>query len=290
MQETKQVIIEHNLTIREISNKLAWQKVIKYPVLFTFIAKIYTLKTPLKSGEYEFTAHISPWQTLQILGQGKSIIHKLIIPEGLTVSDIIDKVKSEPRLLGKLNEEIPEGSLMPSTYFFSYGDKKDKIINWMRRLMSENLDKLLPMSRYFKSSEEILTLASIIELETNIDEEKPIIAAVFLNRLKKGMRLQSCATVIYALTQGKFKLNRPLCKNDLIIASPYNTYYINGLPPTPIACPGIKSLEAVVNPDNSPVLYFVLTTKGNHHFSNNLQEHNKYKRKLTTLHKQSLTD
>lgn len=290
LREVKDIIIEHKLSTHEISNKLYTENVISFPTIFWIISKCYSFKNPLKSGEYRFTTKISPYQVLQILSSGKSIIHKFVIPEGATVSEIIGLINHEKRLFGEINYTIPEGFLMPSTYFFSYGDHKEHIINQMRKNMSAALDKVmvnLPANSAIRTRAEVLTLASIIEKETYLDEERPLVAAVFLNRLKLGMKLQADPTTIYAITNGKFKLNRPLSKKDLAIKLPHNTYYIFGLPPTPICCPGLKSLEAAAHPISSNALYFVISGTGGHSFSNNLAEHNKNIYKYKNQHNDS---
>ncbi len=145
--------------------------------------------------------------------------------------------------------------------------------------MSANLDKVmqnLAPDSPLKTRLEVLTLASIIEKEAGSNAEKPIIAAVFINRLKKNMKLQADSTTIYALTEGKFKLARALTKKDLLQELPYNTYYIKGLPPGPISCPSLKSLEAVVKSAKTDALFFVVDGKGGHNFSNNLNDHNRF--------------
>lgn len=201
------------------------------------------------------------------------------MPEGTVVQEVVKKINEETCLVGEIKGIIPEGFLMPSTYFFSYGDQKERIINQMRNLMSNNLDKVminLSPDSPLKTRLDILTLASIVEKEAGSDAEKPIIAAVFLNRLKKNMKLQADPTTIYALTEGKFKLARALTKKDLLQELPYNTYYIKGLPPGPISCPSLKSLEAVVKPAKTDALFFVVDGKGGHNFSNNLNDHNRF--------------
>lgn len=279
LAQTKTIIIEPKLSINQIVTKLYSNKVIKYPEVFKIIAKIYSIKNPLKSGEYIFTHNISPLQTLRVLASGKSVIHKIIVPEGTVVQEVVKKINEETLLVGEIKGIIPEGFLMPSTYFFSYGDQKERIINQMRNLMSNNLDKVminLSPDSPLKTRLDILTLASIVEKEAGSDAEKPIIAAVFLNRLKKNMKLQADPTTIYALTEGKFKLARALTKKDLLQELPYNTYYIKGLPPGPISCPSLKSLEAVVKPAKTDALFFVVDGKGGHNFSNNLNDHNRF--------------
>ncbi len=279
LAQTKTIIIEPKLSINQIVTKLYSNRVIKYPEIFKIIAKIYSIKNPLKSGEYIFTHNISPLQTLRVLASGKSVIHKITVPEGTVVQEVVKKINAEKRLIGEIKEIIPEGYLMPSTYFFSYGDQKERIIDQMRNLMSNNLDKVmmnLSPDSPLKTRLDILTLASIIEKEAGSDAEKPIIAAVFLNRLKKNMKLQADPTTIYALTEGKFKRARPLTRKDLLQELPYNTYYTKGLPPGPISCPSLKSLEAVVKPTKTDALFFVGDGKGGHNFSNNINDHKRF--------------
>lgn len=274
---TQTIIIEPKLSTEMIADRLKQYNVIKYEKFFGLLAKIYTSKHPLKSGEYVFTASISPWQVLKILSTGKSIVHKMIIPEGATVNDIINKINSEPRLFGVIKGEIPEGYLMPSTYFFSYGDLREQIVDQMRKKMTLALDEVmikLTLNSPLRTRLEVLVLASIIEKEAMLDIERPMIAAVFLNRLKKGMKLQADPTTIYAITEGKYKLNRFLNRIDLKHVSPYNTYYTLGLPPGAICCPGIKSLQAVVEPASSTSLYFVVNGTGGHNFATTLEQHN----------------
>lgn len=273
----RDLIIEPGLSTDKISLRLANQGIITHPQLFEIIGKLYSLYLPLKSGEYRFTAHITPIQILEKLGTGRSIIHKLLIPEGYTVSEIVEALNLEKLLTGKIIEDIPEGFLMPSTYYYSYGDKRQKIIDKMRNKMSGTLDEImlkLPKDSPVKTRREVLILASIIEKEAGNDSERTSVAAVFLNRLKKGMKLQADPTSVYAITKGKYKLNRQLTKKDLKIESPYNTYHVSGLPAGPISCPGRKSLEAVVNPAPIDSLYFVVDGKGGHRFSNTLKKHN----------------
>jgi UPF0755 protein len=279
LAENKTVIIKPKLPIDQIALILNDNKIIKYPQLFTFLAKIYSLKHSIKSGEYIFTQNISPMQTLRILSSGKSIIHKLVVAEGTTVHEIITRINNEERLLGEILGVIPEGFLMPATYFFVYGDQKEQIIDQMRKLMSVQLDKAmenLSPNSPLKTRLDVLILASIIEKEASLDAEKPLIAAVFINRLNKRMKLQADPTTIYAITLGKEKWGRSLTRKDLMIESPYNTYYITGLPMGAISCPGKKSIESVVNPAKIDSLYFVVDGKGGHNFSNNLSEHNRH--------------
>lgn len=283
LDQEKIIIIQPKLSIHKISKLLAKEKVIRYRSLFEFIAKIYSYHAPLKSGEYEFTRKITPYQVLNKLASGKSVVHRLFIPEGLMVSEIVEKLNSEERLVGTINSAIPEGYLMPSTYFYSYGDQREKIIDTMRTNMSSALDEVmqkLPPNSPIKNRKDVLIMASIIEKEAGHDGERTMVSGVFVNRLKKGMKLQADPTVAYAITEGKYKLPRSLTRKDLQVDSPYNTYRIYGLPVGPISCPGKASLEAAVSPAKTKALYFVVDGKGGHHFSSTLEQHNIYVQKF----------
>lgn len=286
LKTEKTIIINSGTSARHISRILAEHEIIRYPFIFRTIAiAARTLGYTLKSGEYAFTSHITAFQVLQLLESGKSVIHKFVVPEGVTVNEIRTKLQNEPLLVGEVEDNIMEGFLMPSTYFFSFGDQRQKLVSQMKRLMSEALDEITPLldkTSPIKTRSELLILASIVEKESYLEEEKPHIAAVFLNRLKKNMMLQADPTTIYAITQGKYRLARPLSKKDLKIASPYNTYYVSGLPPSPIACPSKSAIEAVAKPSKSDDLYFVVDGNGGHNFSSDLATHNsnvmKYRR------------
>ncbi len=276
LKEKKIVLIEKNSSVDEISEKLGSAKIISNVSFFKIIARLYSLYKPLKMGEYAFTAKISPLQVIRKLASGKSIIHRLTIFEGATVNEIIDKINDQQLLEGSITGNIPEGYLMPSTYFYSYGDKRQNIIEKMRQGMSATLDKLIPElspKSPLKTRLDVLILASIIEKEAGNNAEKPIIASVFINRLNKKMKLQADPTVIYAITEGKYRLNRALTRVDLKINSPYNTYYVKGLPVGAISCPGEKAIKAAIKPAKTDYLYFVSSGMGGHNFSKTLRGH-----------------
>jgi len=279
LEEDKIIVIKPSLSIHKISELLAQKGVIKNKALFEILSQLYSYHSPLKSGEYRFTSYITPYQAIRKLASGKSIIHRLFIPEGLMVSEIIERINAEEQLIGNINSTVLEGHLMPSTYFYTYGDQRDKIISLMKKQMSQALDKVmlkLKANSPLKTRKDVLILASIIEKEAGNNQERPKIAGVFINRLKRGMKLQADPTTIYAVTEGKYKLKRTLRRSDLKAASPYNTYHVYGLPLGPIACPGRASLEAAVNPTKTDALYFVVNGKGGHNFSSTLKEHNRY--------------
>jgi len=279
LKDTKTLIIEPGLSREQIANKLKSNDIIKFSKIFYYVSHIVAYKEPLKSGEYKFTPNISPLQVLKILFEGKSIIHKFKIIEGSMVYEIVQRIKEENLLFGEIRKNIPEGYLMPATYFYSYGDKKEQLTDQMLLGMSKSLDEVMPFlspDSPLKTRLEVLTLASIVEKEASLDIERPLIAAVFLNRLKKGMKLQADPTSAYGVTEGKYKLDRAINKSDLNYPSLYNTYYVTGLPPGPICCPSLKSLKAVVQPANSSAIFFVVNGNGGHNFSNNLSDHNNF--------------
>jgi len=278
LDDEKVIIIEPKTRINTIAQILHQEGIVHSKFSFMIIAKFYSkFRSPLRSGEYEFTKHITPLQVIRILSSGKSVVHKLVIPEGSTVSEIMNKLDAESRFIGTINENVEEGFLMPSTYFYTFRDQRSKLVLHMKSLMSDALDELMPKlspDSPIKTRLEVLTLASIVEREAMYDDEKPRIAGVFINRLRKKMKLQADPTTIYAITLGKYKLDHPLTKAELRINSPYNTYYAAGLPPTPISCPGRKAIEAVISPMQSKDLYFVVDGTGRHNFSSSLEAHN----------------
>jgi UPF0755 protein len=188
------------------------------------------------------------------------------------------RIAEHPSLTGEIAIAPPEGAIKPDTYLFRRGMSRDTLISEMTAAQSKLLDELWKArnpSLPLKTSEEAVILASIVEKETAVPEERPKIASVFLNRLARGMRLQSDPTIIYGIVGGKGRLDRPLTKADIAQTTPYNTYRIDGLPPGPIGNPGRASLEAVLNPLNTKLLYFVADGSGGHAFAETLEEHNR---------------
>jgi UPF0755 protein len=231
----------------------------------------------LKAGEYAIPSGASPSQIMNILIEGKSIVYKLTVAEGLTSAVIVDLVRKHPILEGDVPGEPAEGSLLPETYIFDRGTTRPALIKRMQDDHVRTLDELWEgraVDLPFTTKEEAVILASIVEKETGVPEERPRVAAVFVNRLRKGMRLQSDPTIIYGLTKG-VPLGRGIRKSELEKATPYNTYIIDGLPPTPIANPGKASLAAVLNPAKTEDLYFVADGTGGHAFAPTLAEHEK---------------
>ena len=271
------VIIEHGTGIDVIARELNQAGVLANPLIFRIAARLAARENPPKAGEFAFPAGITPEGVLRHLQGGKTVVRRVTFPEGLTTAEIIAQLAVTEGLTGVVGRLPDEGALLPETYHFSFGDGRPEIVNRMAGAMADLLANLWqdrPSGFPLKTPADALTLASIVEKETAKPSERPRIAAVFLNRLKKGMRLQSDPTVVYGLTGGKRSLGRELNRGDLKNPSPYNTYLIAGLPPSPISNPGAASLEAVFRPQASKDLYFVADGTGGHVFAATLEEHN----------------
>jgi UPF0755 protein len=246
--------------------------------MFTAAAYVNRLRGGhLKPGEYEFPEHASIGDVLGIISSGKTLSYKITVPEGWTTEMAVARVTENEVLTGDVAALPPEGAILPETYVFSRGYTRQKILDDMKEAQAKMLDTLWAArapNSILKSKEEAVTLASIVEKETGVPEERPLVASVFLNRLKQGIKLQSDPTIIYGLVGGKGKLDRGLTRDDLASETPFNTYKIQGLPPSPIANPGKASIEAVLNPPDTGYLYFVANGTGGHAFAKTLEEHN----------------
>ncbi len=268
--------------IDRTAERLAEGGVIAHPQLFVLIVTAFGHRHALRAGEYGFPAGVSAEDAMDILMFAKPVQRKLTLAEGLTTFQALAEIEAAPGLEGAIKGPIAralnEGSLLPETYSYTWGDRHDEMLLRMHKALSETLDRLWrgrDGSLALASPEQALILASIVEKETALPEERAHVAAVFLNRLRLHMRLQSDPTVVYALTQGKGPLGRPLTHTDLATQSPYNTYAVDGLPPGPIDNPGKASLEAVMHPAASQDLYFVANGTGGHAFARSLDEHEK---------------
>ncbi|KKX34545.1 endolytic transglycosylase MltG [Rhizobiaceae bacterium LC148] len=266
--------------LAEIANNLERNGVVSDARIFRYVSATYLRDgQTLKAGEYEVKAGASMKDIMELLESGKSILYSVVLPEGLTVRQMMLRLNEDTVLEGDLPTELPdEGFLRPDTYKFSRGTKRADIIQQMRVSQQKLIDEIwerrdpdLPI----KTKEEFVTLASIVEKETGKDDERARVASVFINRLKKGMRLQSDPTIVYGIFGGDGKpSDRPIYRSDLRKETPYNTYLIKGLPPTAIANPGRAALEAVANPWKTNDLYFVADGTGGHVFAATLDEHN----------------
>jgi UPF0755 protein len=229
-----------------------------------------------KAGEYNLPQGTSLAEAMDILHGGITIQHSLTIPEGLTTEQALDRLNGDDRLSGKITPVPEEGSLLPETYFFERGAKRIDLV--LRMQQSQDLAFAAAWSNRhqdvpFNTIEEAIILASIVEKETGQDGERGLVASVFINRLRKGMKLQSDPTTLYGLARSGKPIKR-LLKTHLTHDSPWNTYKYKGLPPTPITNPGLASFNAVLNPDESDFLYFVANGQGGHNFAKTLDEHN----------------
>jgi len=274
----KEVMIERGSGLNKTATILVNEGIIKNPYWFILFARIQGVENSLKAGEYVFAGDLSYASVLDRLTKGDVIVRSVTIPEGKALVEIKQIVAANPYLSGEIKGNYKEGEILPETYHFTRGEERDAILEKARQAMKKELQKAydgrvdnLP----FKTPEEMLVLASIVEKETGVDSERAKVASVFVNRLRLGMKLQTDPTVIYAVTQGKMDLGRPLYKRDLAYDSPYNTYVYEGLPPAPICSPGKAALQAAAHPDNTPYLYFVADgMTGGHRFAKTLSEHN----------------
>ena len=282
------LVVPRGATLRQVADRLENKGLITGKHAFLLWSRLMRYGRHIKAGEYEFSAQMSPLEILHMLARGQILTHEVTLPEGFTVSQIatvlakkglVNKeqflaLTQDPEILDKYGLSGPsvEGFLYPDTYRFSRGLPPDLIIDTMIKRFLEITDPLRPrIEASGLGMREVITLASMVERETGLARERPLIASVFLNRLQKGMRLESDPTVIYGIED----FNGNLTRKDLRTYTPYNTYVIRGLPPWPIANPGKEAIEAVLWPEKTDYLYFVSKNDGSHHFSKTLQEHNR---------------
>ncbi|MBN8974776.1 MAG: endolytic transglycosylase MltG, partial [Rhizobiales bacterium] len=262
---------------------------------WAFIGSVFALKarSDLKPGEYLFAKNASLREVIGTIVEGKVVQHSITIPEGMTSEQIVARITDNDIFSGSIHAIPSEGSLLPETYKFPRGAQREQVIARMqqaqRRVLAdvwERRNRDLPL----KTPEQLVTLASIVEKETSKPDERSRVAAVFINRLQKKMKLQSDPTIIYGLVGGKGTLGRPIKRSEIQQPSPYNTYVVDGLPPGPIANPGRASLEATANPARTRDLFFVADGTGGHSFTETYDQHQKNVAKLRTLEKQIQND
>lgn len=271
------VVVSKGAGLTQIAAQLQKSGVIEMAKIFVLGTRLSGEGRAIKAGEYAFAEHISPRQVLTILTSGKTVQRRVTIPEGLSSFEVAALINGTEALEGTVGIP-PEGSVLPETYSYEFGESRSDLMRRMAASMQETLADLwqsrapdLP----FTDPSEVLILASIVEKETGVAAERPRVAAVFINRLRRGMRLQSDPTVVYGITGGRTALGRPISRKDLDTATPYNTYRIAALPPGPIANPGRDAIAAVLNPVESDELYFVADGTGGHVFAKTLAGHNK---------------
>ena len=286
LQEETIVQVPRNSNLRQISELLdeagalperGLVGAVSGASLFRMAAAYSGQARKLKFGEYVIAPESSISDLLDLLEEGGNVQHRITIPEGMSVAMAVERLLAEEKLTGEITDVPPEGSLLPDSYDFQRGDSRQSVIARMQQAMEVELQKAwdarasdLPLA----SKDEMLILASIVEKETRPAEHGKV-ASVFVNRLRRGMKLQTDPTVIYGITLGQAPLGRGLKKSELRARTPYNTYVIDGLPPTPIANPGTESIQAVANPEETEYLFFVADGTGGHAFAETLAEHNK---------------
>ncbi|MFN4141058.1 endolytic transglycosylase MltG [Aestuariivirga sp.] len=282
LAEDKVFIVEQGLSTPAIGAALEENGIISNARLFAAMAYATGQRTRLKAGEYAFPKSASMQEVMALIASGRSIAYKISIPEGFTSEMAVARVNAHEVLAGPPAAVPPEGSILPDTYVFRRGMTRRKLVEDMQAAQAKLLEELwatrVPIPT-ITSKEQAVTLASIVEKETAVAEERPVIASVFINRLERGMRLQSDPTIIYGIAGGKGRLERGLTRTDIETETPYNTYRIDGLPPGPIANPGRAALEAVLDPQATDYLYFVADGTGGHAFATTLEEHNRNVRK-----------
>lgn len=277
LDSVKRVVIPRGAGPATMSKVLREEGVIDHPLLFRVALMVDPAPKPIKAGEYEIPARASMLAVVEILQSGKQVQRRLTVPEGTTTAEVLEMVRKTEALAGEITLDVKEGDLLPETYFYSRDDTRDGLLLRMKEAMEKALDEAwrkraggLPLA----NRQQALTLASIIEKETGVASERTKVAAVFINRLRQKMKLESDPTTIYGLTLGKAPLNRELTRADLQSNTPYNTYVIAGLPPGPICNPGRASIIAATNPlPRERSIYFVADGTGGHAFATNLTQH-----------------
>ena len=282
------VVVPRGAGLEEVASRLAAAGLVDDPRVFAIGSMVEGSYRRFKFGEFEFPAGVSPRGAAEIIVSGRTIQRRLTIPEGLTMKQVMQLVARADGLEGAATPR-PEGSLMPDTWFYSWGDSRERFVERQRVAMSKLLLELwrqrapgLPL----RTPQEALVLASIVEKETSLASERARVAGVYINRLRRGMRLQAEPTVVYGINDGAGPLDRPISRADLEVPHAWNTYVIEGLPPTPIANPGRASIEAVLKPAATEDLYFVADGNGGHLFARTLAEHNRNVERLRAIERQ----
>jgi len=294
LQEDKIVNIPSRAGMADIAEVLQREGVIDSNRC-AFIGAVFAMKarSDLKPGEYNFQKNASLREVIATIVEGKVVQHSVTIPEGLTSEQILARLGENDIFAGGVREIPREGTLLPETYKFPRGTSREQVVQRMqqaqKRLVAEIWEHRSP-DIPIKSPEQLVTLASIVEKETGKSDERSRVAAVFTNRLRQKIKLQSDPTIIYGLVGGKGTLGRPIKRSEITQPSPYNTYVIEGLPPGPISNPGRASLEAAANPARTRDLYFVADGTGGHAFTETYDQHQKNVARLRAMEKQIQND
>ena len=277
LTETTLIPVERGDNLTRVTNRLTEAGAISNPSIFRVAARYSGKDAELKFADYEIPAGASMEEVLTIVTSGKGFSFNVTIVEGWSSWQVVEKLKSVEDLTGELENIPPEGTLAPNTYSYARGATRASLIEQMTAAQAKILEDawlVRDPETPLKTKEEALILASIIEKETGLAEERPQVASVFVNRLNRGMQLQTDPTVIYGITNGVGTLGRGLRRSELNAETPYNTYVIPGLPPGPIANPGKAAIEAALNPAETEFIFFVADGTGGHAFSRTLSEHN----------------
>lgn len=276
------IVVARGLSVEEIGKLLTENGVTAHQMVFSLGVRLSGKATALKSGEYAFPVGVSARAAMDVLVSGRTVVRHLTLPEGWTTAQALALVQGAEGLEGPLTLTPAEGALLPETYNYTWGDTRDGMVRRMTRAMNDTLSELWtkrPTDSPMTSMAETVVVASIVERETGIASERPLVASVLVNRLKRGMRLQSDPTVAYGIARADGlpgdQLARPLTRDDLQRPTPFNTYVNDSLPPAPIANPGRASLIAALNPARSDFFYFVANGSGGHAFAKTLDEHNR---------------
>ncbi len=271
--------VRSGASISQIASGLARRGIISDARIFEWGVRAFGQQEAMKAGEYEIKGAASMKNVMETLVSGRAILHPFTVVEGMTVYQAMQRIAADEILEGDMPTELPEeGTLIADTQRFARGTTRTDIIERMKAQQSKLVEQIwakraadLPI----ETMADFVSLASIVEKETGVAEERPRVAAVFINRLRQGMRLQSDPTIIYGIFGGEGKpADRPIYRSDIDTPTPYNTYAIDGIPPGPIAIPGRASLEAVANPARTDDLFFVADGTGGHVFAKTLEEHN----------------
>jgi UPF0755 protein len=294
LQDDKVVNIPARAGMTDIADILQREGVIDNN-RWAFIGSVFALKarSELKPGEYSFQKSASLRDVIGTIVEGKVVQHAVTIPEGLTSEQIVARLSENDIFAGAVREMPREGTLLPETYKFPRGTSRDQVIARMQQTQKRVLAEIWERRNAdipVKTPEQLVTLASIVEKETGKADERSRVAAVFVNRLRQKIKLQSDPTIIYGLVGGKGTLGRPIKRSEIQQPSPYNTYVVDGLPPGPIANPGRASLEAAANPARTRDLFFVADGTGGHAFTETYDQHQKNVAKLRTMEKQIQND
>ena len=289
LQDDKIVNIPARAGMTDIADTLQREGVIDNN-RWAFIGSVFALKasSDLKPGEYQFQKKASLRDVIATIVEGKVVQHSVTIPEGLTSEQIVTRLSDNDIFAGSVKEIPREGTLLPETYKFPRGTTREQVIQRMQQSQKRVLAEIWERRNTdipVKTPEQLVTLASIVEKETGKADERSRVAAVFVNRLRQKMKLQSDPTIIYGLAGGKGTLGRPIKRSEILQPSPYNTYVVEGLPPGPIANPGRASLEATANPARTRDLFFVADGTGGHSFTETYDQHQKNVAKLRTMEK-----